>query len=45
MRKLLRRIAHAKMEAEGVRRINKPRRDLKGRKQPSYFAENWRKYI
>jgi hypothetical protein len=45
MRKLLRSIAHAKMAAEGVRRPNKPRRDWKGRKQPSYFAENWRKYI
>jgi hypothetical protein len=45
VRKLLRSIAHANMARIGVRRPNKPKFDLKGRKQPSFFAENWRKYI
>lgn len=45
MRKLLRSIARANMQRKGVQHINKLRRDLKGRNVPSYFAENWRKYI
>ena len=43
MRKYLRSIARAKMEREGVKHINKPRRDIRGYKTDSYFAENWRK--
>lgn len=44
MRKYLRRIAHAKMRAEGICHPNKKRHDYKGRTTPSFFAENWRKY-
>ena len=44
MRKLLRSIAHANMQKEGVGQINKPKKDLRGRKESSYFAKNWRKY-
>lgn len=43
MRKYLRAIARAKMERAGVVHINKPRRDIRGYKTDSYFAENWRK--
>ncbi len=45
MRKLLRSIARSNMQKQGVQHINKPRRDLKGQKASSYFAENWRRYI
>lgn len=45
MRRILRSIAHARMKKEGIRHPNKPRTDLKGRKQPSYFAEHWREYL
>lgn len=45
MRRILRSIAHARMKKEGIRRPNKPRKDLKGRKVRSYFAEHWREYL
>lgn len=45
MRKLLRSIARANMQKQGVPHINKPKRNPKSGKEPSYFAENWRKYI
>lgn len=45
MRKYLRSIARAKMERAGVVHINKPRRDIRGFKADSYFAENWRKEL
>jgi hypothetical protein len=32
------------MKAAGVPHPNRPRKDLKGRKTPSYFAEKWRDY-
>jgi hypothetical protein len=49
MRKLRRSIARAKMQKEGIRRMNKKRHStnpITGRPciLPSYFAENWRKY-
>lgn len=47
MRKLKRSVAHAKMKKMGIERINKPRFYFDGKivhKQPSIFAENWRKY-
>ena len=45
MRRILRSIAHARMKKEGIRHPNKPRKDLKGRRVRSYFAENWREYL
>lgn len=45
MRKHLRAKAHARMKKEGCQQINKPRRDARGRRQPSLFAEYWRRYI
>ena len=49
MRKLRRSIARARMQAEGIRHMNKKRYSVNpftGRHTvlPSYFAENWRKY-
>jgi hypothetical protein len=49
MRRILRSIARGRMKKEGIRRMNKKRpaiNPLTGRIviQPSYFAENWRKY-
>lgn len=50
MRKLRRSIARARMEKEGIRHMNKTRYgiDLATKRPvfyPSYFAENWRKYV
>lgn len=47
MRKLKRSVAHAQMEKEGIKGVNR-KTAIKGRKQKngkSYFAENWREYI
>lgn len=43
MRRLLRSIARARMKAEGIQHINRPKSDGLGRRT-SFFAENWRKY-
>lgn len=48
MRKFLRSIAHAKMEAANIQHINKPRYAvIKGVtvRQPSKFAAHWREYL
>lgn len=50
MRRYLRAIARANMEREGIQHINKTRHvinHITGRPTilPSFFAENWRKYI
>lgn len=50
MRKLKRSIARARMKAEGIRHMNKVRHAVnpitrRPETLPSYFAENWRKYI
>ena len=49
MRKLMRGIARAKMQAEGVQHINRRpliREPQTGavKRAKSYFAQNWRKY-
>lgn len=47
LRKLKRSVAHAKMQKEGVKKINR-KVTIKGRKVAngkSYFAENWKEYI
>lgn len=44
MRKLRRSIAHAKMKAAGLNKVNKPRKGLKGEPLPSFFAAHWREY-
>lgn len=44
MRKLRRKVAHAKMRKAEIEHINKPRYDFCGNRLPSIFAENWRKY-
>lgn len=44
MRTLRRSIAHAKMRAKGLTKVNKPRKGLKGEPLPSYFATHWREY-
>ena len=50
MRKLKRSIARARMRAEGIRHMNKTRHVInpvthRPQTLPSYFAENWRKYV
>ena len=47
MRKLMRSVARATMEAQGITGYNKQRRFTKQGKQwvSSYFAETWRKYL
>jgi len=45
MRKHLRAVARANMKRAGCHHINKPRRTLNGGHVPSYFAENWGKYL
>lgn len=47
LRKLKRSVAHAKMDKEGLKKINR-KAVINGRKVAngkSYFAENWKKYI
>lgn len=50
MRKFLRSIARARMEKKGIRHKNKTRQSVNPITKrpvtlPSYFAENWRKYV
>ena len=48
MRKYLRAIARANMKRAGIQKMNKPRYTTNNGmivKAPSYFAENWRKWI
>lgn len=47
MRKLMRSVARATMEAQGIIGYNKKRRFTKNGKRwvGSYFAETWRKYL
>jgi len=50
MRKILRRIARAKMQKSGIRKMNKPRyvfnyKTRQIEKRPSFFAENWKSYV
>lgn len=44
MRKYRRAIAHANMKKQGIKHVNKPRRDVYGRILPSLFSECWRKF-
>lgn len=44
MRKYLRRIALARMRAEGIQHPNREQRGPKGERLPSFFASNWRDY-
>ena len=47
LRKLKRSVAHAKMQKEGIKKVNRHIK-INGRKVAhgkSYFAENWKKYI
>jgi hypothetical protein len=46
MRKIARSIARAKMEKEGVKRINRKAKDRAGIgiRGTSFFSENWKKY-
>lgn len=50
MRKLMRRIARAKMQAEGIQHINRrpwiiDPETKAAKRAKSYFAQNWRKYV
>ena len=44
MRNCYRTLAHANMEREGIRRINKPNNKYLKHASPSFFARNWQKY-
>lgn len=47
MRKYLRAIARARMQEQGIERLNKPFAIRGGEKihQRSFFARNWRKFV
>ena len=45
MRKYLRAIARAHMQAAGVQHPNRRMPGTQGREGRSFFARNWRKYI
>lgn len=43
-RKSARRIARAKMQKAGLRRVNKIRYNARGMIMPSFFSQHWREY-
>lgn len=43
-RKSARRIARAKMQKAGLRRVNKARYNERGMILPSFFSQHWREY-
>jgi len=45
MRRIKRKIALARMKAEGIQHPIRRRTGLKGERLPSYFADHWREYI